>query len=247
MSSPRIPAPGAARAGDNAADGLPDRHRRIVSFSLRGGRLNQVQRKAFQDHSEAWYLEVEDVGEQLDAAAIFGRTAPLVIEIGSGMGESTAAMAAERPDVNLLAVEVYKPGVAQAFHHLAKAGIDNVRLLRADAFGVFTDLVATGSVDEVWLFFPDPWPKTKHHKRRLVTSEFVELVASRLRKGGVFRLATDWEPYAEQMLAACTPVKALRNRHSGWAPRPEFRPRTRFERRGLAEGREIFDLEFVRR
>ncbi|MDQ6657427.1 MAG: tRNA (guanosine(46)-N7)-methyltransferase TrmB [Actinomycetota bacterium] len=247
MASPHGPLFGVTRTGHTPADRLPGRDHRIVSFTLRGARLNQVQRKAFQEHSAAWYLDVDDVGEQLDAATIFGRDAPLVIEIGSGMGESTAVMAAARPEVNLLAVEVYKPGVAQTFHHLAKAGIDNVRLLRADAVPVFTDLVAPGSVDEVWLFFPDPWPKTKHHKRRLVTGEFVELVASRLRKGGVLRLATDWEPYAEQMLAACTPVKALRNRHSGWATRPEFRPRTRFERRGLAEGREIFDLEFVRR
>lgn len=224
----------------------PEQFRRVVSFAPRGGRLNQVQRKAFQVHAEAWYLEGDDVGDQLDAAAIFGHEAPLVIEIGSGMGESTAAMAASRQDVNLLAIEVYRPGVAQTFHHMAKAGIDNVRLLRADAVAVLTDLVAPGSVDEVWLFFPDPWPKTKHHKRRLVTAEFAALVAARLRKGGVFRLATDWQPYADRMLAACTQVKSLRNKHSGWAPRPEFRPSTRFERRGVAEGRQIFDLEFVR-
>ncbi len=237
-----------AAPGDAGAPaGLPGNFRRIVSFSPRSGRLNQVQRKAFEAHSGAWYLEVGDLGDALDPVAVFGRTGPLVIEIGSGMGESTMAMAAARPEINLLAVEVYKPGIAQTFHHMAKSGVDNIRLLRADAFAVLTDLVPAGSVDEIWLFFPDPWPKNRHHKRRLVTGEFVELVASRLRKGGTFRLATDWEPYAEQMLAACTPVQSLRNPHPGWAPRPDFRPRTRFERRGLAEGRQIFDLEFVRR
>ena len=170
-----------------------------------------------------------------------------MLEIGSGMGESTVAMAATRPEVNLLAVEVYKPGVAQTLHHLHRAAVQNVRVMRGDGVQVLTDLIAPGSLAEVWLFFPDPWPKTKHLKRRLVTPEFAALVASRLRRGGSFRLATDWEPYAERMLAACTATKGLRNAHAGWAPRPDFRPRTRFERRGLAAGHEIFDLEFTRR
>jgi len=245
-AAPRIPTSGVARSGDTAPDGLPSDLRRIVSFTPRGGRLNQVQRKAFDAHADNWMLGVDDLGRTFDAAAVFGRDAPLVIEIGSGMGESTVAMAAARPEVNLLAVEVYKPGVAQTFHHMAKAGVDSIRLLRADAFAVLSDLIAPGSVEEIWLFFPDPWPKTRHHKRRLVTAEFVALVAGRLRVGGGFRLATDWEPYAEQMLAACTASNDLRTVHPGWAPRPEFRPRTRFERRGLADGRQIFDLEFVR-
>ncbi|WP_084614289.1 tRNA (guanosine(46)-N7)-methyltransferase TrmB [Nakamurella lactea] len=247
MSSPRIPTSGAARPGDTPPDGLPDNFRRVVSFTSRGGRVNQVQRRALEAHADKWFLTVDDIGESMDGAAIFGRDAPLVIEIGSGMGESTVAMAADRPEINLLAVEVYKPGIAQTFHHMAKSDVDNVRVLRADAVPVLTDLVQPDSIDEVWLFFPDPWPKARHHKRRIVTPDFVELVASRLRKGGTFRLATDWEHYAEQMLAACTGVKTLRNPHGGWAPRPDFRPLTRFERRGLAEDREIFDLEFVRR
>ncbi len=170
-----------------------------------------------------------------------------MLEIGSGMGESTAQMAAARPEINLIAVEVYKPGVAQTLHHLNRVGAHNVRLIRADGVAVLTDLIRPSSLAEVWLFFPDPWPKTRHHKRRLVTAEFTELVASRLRKGGTFRLATDWVTYAEQMLAACTATKNLRNAHSGWAPRPAFRPTTRFERRGLAAGHQILDLEFVRR
>ncbi len=230
-------------------DGLPAHFRRVVSFHPRGGRLNDVQRRAYADHAPNWYLDPEafDPNNPFDAEFIFGRSAALVVEIGSGMGESTAAMALARPDVNLLAVEVYKPGVAQTFHHLARAGATNVRVMRGDGVHVLTDLIAPGSLAEVWLFFPDPWPKTRHLKRRLVDTSFTELVASRLRKGGVFRLATDWAPYAEQMLAACTSTKALRNAHPGWAARPEFRPRTRFERRGLAAGRDIFDVEFLRR
>ena len=232
---------------DVPGDGLPAHFRRVVSFHPRGGRLNAVQRKAFDTHADRWYLEAADLTEPVDGLELFDRSAGLVLEIGSGMGESTVAMAVNRPEVNLLAVEVYKPGVAQTLHHLSRAGVQNVRVLRGDGVQVLTDLIAPGSLAELWLFFPDPWPKTKHLKRRLVTPEFAALVAYRLRRGGTFRLATDWAPYAERMLAACTATKGLRNAHAGWAPRPEFRPRTRFERRGLAAGHEIFDLEFTRR
>ena len=229
------------------ADGLPSHFRRVVSFHPRGGRLNAVQRKAFEKHADHWYLEAAELAEPIEGDALFSRRAGLVLEIGSGMGESTVAMAAARPEVNLLAVEVYKPGVAQTLHHLSRADLHNVRVLRGDGVQVLTELTAPGSLAEVWLFFPDPWPKTKHLKRRLVTPDFAALVGSRLHRGGVFRLATDWAPYAESMLAACTATKGLRNAHPGWAPRPEFRPKTRFERRGLAAGHDIFDLEFVRR
>ncbi len=230
-------------------DGLPAHFRRVVSFHPRGGRLNDVQRRAWNEHADTWYLDPESFNavNVFEAERIFGRSAPLVIEIGSGMGESTAGMAVARPEINLLAVEVYKPGVAQTFHHLARAGAENVRVMRGDGVQVLTDLIAPASLAEAWLFFPDPWPKTKHLKRRLVTASFTELVASRLRRGGTLRLATDWAPYAEQMLAVCTTTKGLRNAYPGWAARPGFRPRTRFERRGLADGREIFELEFVRR
>ena len=230
-------------------DGLPAHFRRVVSFHPRGGRLNDVQRRAWTEHADGWYLDPEDfeAGISFDGAEVFGRSAPLVLEIGSGMGESTARMALARPDLNVVAIEVYKPGVAQTFHHLARAGVGNVRVMRGDGVQILTDLIVPGSLHEIWLFFPDPWPKTKHLKRRLVTPAFAELVASRLHRGGKLRLATDWAPYAEQMLAVCSTTKGLRNAYPGWAARPDWRPRTRFERRGLAAGREIFDLEFIRR
>lgn len=228
-------------------DGLPTHFRRVVSFHPRGGRLNPVQRRAFETHADAWYREPTDFEGAIDYPSLFGRSADTVLEIGCGMGEATAQMAVARPEINLIAVEVYKPGVAQALHHLSRIGVDNVRLVRADGVAVLTDLIAPASLAEVWLFFPDPWPKTRHHKRRLVTPDFTALVASRLRKGGTFRLATDWQTYAEQMLAAGTATRTLRNAHAGWAPRPSFRPATRFERRGLAAGHVIHDLEFVRR
>ena len=230
-------------------DGLPAHFRRVVSFHPRGGRLNDVQRRAWTEHADAWYLEPEmfSAAQPFDGDQVFGRPGSLVLEIGSGMGESTARMALARPEINLVAIEVYKPGVAQTFYHLARAGADNVRVMRGDGVQILTELIAPSSLGEVWLFFPDPWPKTKHLKRRLVTPEFAALVTSRLRRGGRFRLATDWAPYAEQMLAVCSTTKGLRNAYAGWAARPDFRPKTRFERRGLAAGREIFDLEFVRR
>lgn len=226
---------------------MPEHYRRVVSYTSRGGRMNAVQKRAFDAYAERWYRETTDLGEVLDPAAVFGRPAPLVIEIGSGMGESTAAMAAARPEVNLLALEVYRPGIAQLLHHLGKADVDTVRVVRGDAVAVLTVLVPEASVDEIWLFFPDPWPKNRHHKRRIVTDEFVRLVASRLRPGGIFRMATDIEPYAEVMRDVGDADPTLRNRHGCWAPRPEFRPLTRFETRGLNEGREIFDLEYERR
>lgn len=233
------------------ADDRLARLRPVVSFVSRAGRLNQVQKRAWDAHHEQWFWRLDQIADlddgRITAPEVFGRSGDVVVEIGSGMGESTAAMAQALPEINLLAVEVYKPGIAQTFHHLAKRGVDNVRLLRADAVTVLTDHIKPGSLAQVWLFFPDPWPKRRHHKRRLVTAEFAALVASRLRKGGIFRMATDWEPYAEQMLAVGTGTKGLRNAHPGWAPRPGFRPLTKFERRGRTEGREIFDLEFVRR
>jgi tRNA (guanine-N7-)-methyltransferase len=232
-------------------------NRRILSFSPRGGRMNDVQRRAWSAHADHWYLDwyrdiatTPDGVRPFDQAAAFGRQAPLVLEIGSGMGDATAAMAAARPEIDVLAVEVYRPGIAQTFAHLAAAGAGNVRVLRADVVDVLEAAIPANRLDEVWTFFPDPWPKRKHHKRRLVAPPFVGLVASRLRPGGIWWLATDWEPYARQMMAALSGCPLLINPHAGrsggWAPRPGFRPPTRFERRGETEGRPIFDLQFVR-
>jgi tRNA (guanine-N7-)-methyltransferase len=225
------------------------RHRPIVSFAPRGGRMNDVQRRAWEAHADTWLVERPDVDSGIDQQALFGRVAPLVLEIGPGMGDATAAMALARPEVNLLAVEVYKPGIAQTFSNLARRAVTNVRVLRADAVEVLRAVIEPGSLAEVWLFFPDPWPKRKHLKRRIVSAQFAELVASRLAPGGSWWMATDWAPYARHMLTVVSGCEALANPHAdtgGWAPRPSFRPETRFERRGLAEDRAIFDLHLVR-
>ncbi|WP_221761018.1 tRNA (guanosine(46)-N7)-methyltransferase TrmB [Kibdelosporangium aridum] len=180
----------------------------------------------------------------LDTGAWFGRSAPVVLEIGSGMGETTSKLAAAAPDVNYLAVEVYQAGLAQLMMRAAELELTNLRLLRGDAVILLTDHIAANSLSEVRLYFPDPWPKKRHHKRRIVQPDFVSLVASRLAPGGRFHMATDWEHYAEHMMEVCSAEPALRNVYSGWAPRPEWRPVTKFESRAHTEGREIRDLIF---
>ncbi|WP_263254438.1 tRNA (guanosine(46)-N7)-methyltransferase TrmB [Saccharopolyspora rosea] len=209
------------------------------------------QQKAWDRHWSELGSEVTELPEgPLDTTSWFGRTAPVVLEIGSGMGETTAQLAAAQPDVNYLAVEVYKPGLAQLMLRAEHLGVTNLRLLRGDAIVLLREHVESASLSEVRIYFPDPWPKKRHHKRRLVQTASVELIASRLRPGGVLHLATDWENYAEQMMEVCTAEPALRNRFAdapgGWAPRPEWRPVTKFENRAHDEGRVVHDLIFER-
>ncbi|HEU5473064.1 MAG TPA: tRNA (guanosine(46)-N7)-methyltransferase TrmB [Actinophytocola sp.] len=209
--------------------------------------MTSGQAKAWQ---RSWSRLGRELGElppgPLDTDALFGRSAPVVLEIGSGMGETTARLAAAAPGVNYLAVEVYQPGLAQLMMRAEEAGLANLRLVRGDAVVLLSEHVAAGSLAEVRIFFPDPWPKAKHHKRRLVQAPFVALVADRLAPGGILRLATDWEHYAEQMLAVCSAEPRLHNPHDGWAPRPEWRSTTKFEHRGEHAGRTIRDLLFER-
>ncbi|MER7013053.1 tRNA (guanosine(46)-N7)-methyltransferase TrmB [Saccharopolyspora sp. NPDC000359] len=209
------------------------------------------QQRAWDRHWAELGSEVTALPEgPLDLASWFGRTAPVVLEIGSGMGETTAQLVAAQPDVNYLAVEVYKPGLAQLMLRAEKLEVSNLRLLRGDAIVLLRDHLQPDSLDEVRIYFPDPWPKKRHHKRRLVQAGSVALIASRLKPGAVLHLATDWENYAEQMMEVCSGESQLRNRYAdepgGWAPRPEWRPVTKFENRAHEEGREIRDLIFER-
>ncbi len=180
----------------------------------------------------------------LDFTEWFGREAPVMLEIGSGMGETTSQLAAAAPELNYVAAEVYDPGLGQLMLRAEKLGVENLRLLHGDAVVLLTKHVEPNSLHGVRLFFPDPWPKKKHHKRRIVSPSFAALVASRLAPGGTFHMATDWENYAEQMLEVCSAEPALRNRYDGWAPRPEWRPVTKFEQRADVEGRVSHDLVF---
>jgi tRNA (guanine-N7-)-methyltransferase len=221
------------------------RVREVLTYARRGSRLSFRQQRAWDSHAHRWWIPddaVDEPGFRVEAA--FGRTAPLVVEVGCGVGEATATLAARRPELNVLGFEVWRPGVADTLSRLAEAGATNARLLSVDAVWSMEHLLAPGSLRELWTFFPDPWPKKRHHKRRLVNADFAALVASRLEPGAAWRLATDWPHYAEQMVAVLDAEPEL---EGGTCARWADRPLTRFERRGLAEGRPITDLVYRRR
>jgi tRNA (guanine-N7-)-methyltransferase len=199
------------------------RLRSVVSYVQRGGRMTVGQQRAWERHWPDMGRKVADLDGIVDFAAWFGRTAPVLLEIGSGMGETTAALAEAAPDLNYVAVEVYEAGLGHLMLRAEELDVDNLRLLRGDAVQLLTHHIAEGSLHGARVFFPDPWPKKRHHKRRLVQPGFVRLLASRLEPGGTAHLATDWEDYAEQMLSVCGDEPLLRNRHPSWAPRPAGR------------------------
>jgi tRNA (guanine-N7-)-methyltransferase len=221
--------------------------REVTSFVHQRTRLTDGQRHAWERLWPVLGHEVGDLVERpaaYDPPAWFGRSAPLVLEIGSGMGESTAALAAAAPGTDHLAVEVFEPGLAQLMMRIEAAGLTNLRLLRGDAVVLLRSVIVPGSLDGVRVFFPDPWPKRRHRKRRLVQAGFAALVASRLRPGATLHLATDWMDYATQMHEVCGDEPAL---EGGWVERPEWRPVTKFEERARIEGRLIRDLLYHRR
>ncbi|MFC4144962.1 tRNA (guanosine(46)-N7)-methyltransferase TrmB [Micromonospora mangrovi] len=203
--------------------------------------MSDRQRDALTRLWPAYGLDIDDLDGAFDPTALFGRRAPLVLEIGSGMGDATATMAAADPDRDYLAVEVHTPGIAHLLELTERAGLGNVRVARGDAL----DLVRAmpeASLDAVHVFFPDPWPKARHHKRRIIQPEHVALLRSRLVPGGTLHCATDWAEYAEAMRETLTGDPELVDEHDGFAPRPAHRPVTKFERRALTAGRPIFDL-----
>ncbi|WP_245527700.1 tRNA (guanosine(46)-N7)-methyltransferase TrmB [Aeromicrobium marinum] len=231
----------------------PSRYRATpVSFTRRGGRLTERQQAAWDAVGEQFVLDLPragsstsvDPGFVLDVEAVFGRRAPLVVEIGGGRGEVICGAAEERPEVDLLGLEVYRPGVAQTLVTLRHRGLTSVRLAMVDAAEALATMLPAGSVDELWVNFPDPWPKARHHKRRLVTPAFAGLAARVLRPGGVWRLATDWAEYAEQMAEV---IAGSDDFDGGPAERFAGRALTRFEAKGVAAGRPITDLRAVRR
>ena len=229
---------------------------RIRSYVHQRIRLSEGQESAWRRLWPELGGEVEDVlpaeGEPYrDPRAAFGRTAPIVLEIGSGMGETTALLAAAEPETDHIAVEVYEPGLAQLLMRIEQAGLTNQRLLRGDAVELLDRAIAPASLDGLRIFFPDPWPKRRHHKRRLIQPEFVRLAASRLVPGGRLHLATDWPHYAEQMRRVVSAEPSLRPddhfplRPDGWQDRPSWRPVTKFEDRARLEGRPVRDLLYV--
>ncbi|WP_265447288.1 tRNA (guanosine(46)-N7)-methyltransferase TrmB [Flexivirga meconopsidis] len=229
--------------------------------------------RALAEHGSSYLIDVPMLGEgtlvdpayRLDAAEVFGRSAPLVVEIGSGGGDCVVHAAQEHPELDFLAVEVWRPGVAQTIAKAVHEDVRNIRLMCADAAQALPAMLGDGSVRELWTFFPDPWPKTKHHKRRLVQPEFADKVANLLKPQGVWRLATDWADYAWQIRDVVEECPALRNPHAGrladpgdpavdprgdhggFAPRFDGRVLTRFERKGLRVGRVVRDVEAIAR
>jgi tRNA (guanine-N7-)-methyltransferase len=221
------------------------RIREVLSYSRRGSRFTPLQQEAWDAHHEAWVIPDEAVDEPgFRLADRFGREAPLIVEIGSGVGEATGVLAAARPAYDVLALEVWKPGVASSLAHVAAAGATHVRFCSVDAVWVLENLLPPGGMTELWTFFPDPWPKTRHHKRRLVDARFAALVATRLAPAGRWRLATDWADYAAQMVSVLDAEPEL---SGGVVPRWEERPVTKFERKGIEAGRAITDLCYTRR
>jgi tRNA (guanine-N7-)-methyltransferase len=229
--------------------------RDVVSFVRRSNRMRPNQRRAWEAYRDRFVIEVPRLdtstsvhpAASLDLEKAFGRDAELIVEIGPGTGESLVPMAKARPEADVLAFEVYQPAIARMLAQLARNGLDNVRIVEADAVAAMKYLLPVRSVDEIWLFFPDPWHKARHHKRRLLTFEFAALSAARLKPLGIWRIATDWADYAERMREVLNSDPSFANLHpSGWAPRWDGRPVTHFEQRGLDAGRQIFDLAYRR-
>ena len=231
------------RAPMNASD-VPVRAR-IRSYVLRGGRIGPGQQRALAELGPRLVLPYAAAPLDLDAA--FGRHAPRIVEIGFGMGEATAAVAAAMPGHDFVGLEVHEAGVGALLKRVGEQGLANVRIVRHDAVEVFEHMLAPGSLAGVHLWFPDPWHKSRHHKRRLVQPAFARLVASRLAPAGYLHCATDWQPYAEQMLAVLGAEPLLENTARGYAPRPPWRPLTKFEQRGVRLGHGVWDLLLRRR
>lgn len=232
--------------------GLTDDGRRlsqVLTYARRSSRLSDRQATAWARRQAGWWVPDEAVDEEgFDFRARFDDPSrPLIVEIGSGIGEATAALAAARPSYNVLAFEVWRPGVAETFIRLEERGADNVRMVTVDAVWCVEHLLGEAEVSELWTFFADPWPKQRHQGRRLVSPKFAHLAAQRLVPGGLWRLATDWPAYAEQIQRVLGDEPLLENPYGGPAPRWEERPVTRFERRGIRAGRPITDFVFRRR
>ena len=220
-------------------------HRAIRSFVVRAGRMGTGQMRALEELGPRYVLPWSD--QPMDPQAVWGRTAPVVLEIGFGMGGATAEIARHRPEVDFLGVEVHTPGVGALLKLIDEQGLENLRIVQHDAVEVLDHMITPASLAGVHIFFPDPWHKKKHNKRRLIQTEFIARLVTCLAPGGYLHCATDWQPYAEQMLEVLSAEPALENTADGYAPRPDYRPLTKFENRGLKLGHGVWDLVFRRR
>lgn len=241
-----LPANDPTPDGDLPPDDSPPHplHRRLKSFVRRAGRTTDGQARAFAELGPIFLLPYR--AEPLDLEAAFGRAAPTVLEIGFGMGEATAHIAALKPETNFLCCEVHEPGVGALLKRIGEQQLSNIRICAHDAVDVLDHMLLPGMLAGVHVFFPDPWHKKRHNKRRLIQPPLVRKLAERLAPGGYLHCATDWQPYAEQMLEVLSQEPLLRNTAAAYAPKPDYRPLTKFENRGLKLGHGVWDLVFER-
>ena len=226
-------------------DALSDIDTSIRTYVLRSGRMTDAQRRALEELGPKYRVAVEP-GRALDLRAAFGNERPVVAEIGFGMGHATWRIALENPLTNYLGIEVHTPGVGNLLKLMQEQQLTNIRVIQHDAVEVLQHMIVDGALDGVHIFFPDPWPKKRHHKRRLLQAEFVALLCHKLKQGGYLHFATDWEEYAQWTLEVLQGESLLQNTATDFAPRPEYRPLTKFEQRGLNLGHGVWDLIFRR-
>jgi tRNA (guanine-N7-)-methyltransferase len=225
------------------SDDLTKRH--IRSYVLRQGRVTVAQQRAV-DTLQAVY-GIPYAPAPLNLKTAFGRAAPKILEIGFGMGDSTASIAQENPQNDYLCLEVHTPGVGNLFKVMGEQNISNIRIVQHDAVEVLRDMIGDGTLDGVHIFFPDPWHKARHNKRRLIQAPFIEKLMKKLKPGGYIHVATDWENYAQQVLQVLSDEPLLENTATDYAPRPDYRPLTKFEKRGINLGHGVWDLVFIRK
>lgn len=220
--------------------------RTIKSYVVRSGRMTPGQEKAYQENWSQYGVEAD--GWMLDFQQLYGRNAPVILEIGFGMGDSLFEMAVNNPHNNYLGIEVHKPGVGRLLGNIKKQALTNLKVMKSDAVEVLSKQIPDESLSAVYLFFPDPWHKTRHHKRRIVQDDFIQLVRQKLQPGGQFHMATDWQNYAEYMLEHMQRAEGFENASTDgtYIPRPDYRPITKFERRGERLGHGVWDILFTK-
>lgn len=224
---------------------IPQRSSHIRSYVLRQGRISNAQQRCLDTLLPIYGIPY--LSQPLDLENVFGRRATQILEIGFGMGETTAAIAQSHPQNDYLALEVHTPGVGSLLKQIEESGLKNIRIIQHDAVEVLRDMLADDVLDGVHIFFPDPWHKARHNKRRLIQPAFVAQLVKKIKPGGYIHVATDWQDYAEQVLAVLSGEKLLENTAADYAPRPAYRPLTKFEQRGLRLGHGVWDLVFKKR
>ena len=221
---------------------MPQQHNVIRSFVLRQGRVSNAQRRAYEDLFPKY--GVPYTKDLLNFEIVYGREAPRYLEIGSGMGETTVSIARSHPQNDYLAIEVYTPGVGSLLKQIEEFKLTNLRIIQYDAVEVVNNMFTQEYLDGIHIFFPDPWPKLRHHKRRLIQPKFISILCKHLKLGGYIHVATDWNNYADQILEVMSNELSLTNTARDFVQRPEYRPLTKFEQRGLRLGHKVWDLVF---